>query len=152
MQTIAIEEVDRVNALTERVRKRIEEFRTGKIGVSSARSHWLTESWKETGAEPIMVRRAKGFQKFLENVPIFIKEDELIVGSQTKEARGCFAYPEWDPYVFIDEFKADSFTWAEDFIECELEKEEKQKILEDAQYWVGKSVAEKMWRLAEELQ
>lgn len=49
----------------------------------------LTESYKSTEGDPIITRRAKAFSNILRNIPITIREDELIVGSATKLLRRC---------------------------------------------------------------
>ena len=51
--------------------------------IESARAKLITESYKETEGEPIITRRAKAFAHILRNIPIIIREDELIVGSTT---------------------------------------------------------------------
>ena len=53
-----------------------------------------TQSFKETAGESMEIRRAKAFRKVLENMPIMIQEDELIVGSPTIKPRGTACYPE----------------------------------------------------------
>lgn len=138
---VELQRVSEVNVLTQRVRKRMEELRQAEVYLSGTRSRLLTESWKETEGEPIVVRRAKGLRKLLEEAPVCIREGELIVGCQTEQIRGCFASPEWDARQFIEELK-DSFTWAEDYIALEMDRREKLLILEDCDYWKGKSVVD----------
>lgn len=55
----------------------------------------LTESYKETEGEPIIMRRAKAFAHILANIPITIRDEELIVGSSTLAPRGCQTFPEF---------------------------------------------------------
>ena len=50
--------------------------------IEPARAKLITESYKETENEPMIIRRAKAFAHILENIPIIIREDELVVGSQ----------------------------------------------------------------------
>ena len=57
--------------------------------IESARAKLITESYKETEGEPIITRRAKAFAHILHNIPIIIRDNELIVGSSTIAPRGC---------------------------------------------------------------
>ena len=70
--------------------------------IESARAKLVTESYKETEDEPIITRRAKAFAHILHNIPIIIRDEELIVGSSTLAPRGCQTFPEY------------SFQWLED--------------------------------------
>ena len=63
--------------------------------IESARAVLITESYKATENEPMVIRRAKAFQHILENIPIIIRDRELIVGSTTLAPRGCQTYPEF---------------------------------------------------------
>jgi len=44
------------------------------------RSRLYTESWKETEGQPTSIRRAKAFARYMDNIPVFIRPFELIVG------------------------------------------------------------------------
>ena len=70
--------------------------------IESARAKLITESYKSTEDEPIITRRAKAFAHILHNIPIIIRDEELIVGSSTLAPRGCQTFPEY------------SFQWLED--------------------------------------
>ena len=48
----------------------------------------LTESYKQTEEKPMILRRALAFKHILENIPVTIRDNELIVGSTTKKPRG----------------------------------------------------------------
>ncbi|MCL2255019.1 MAG: glycyl radical protein, partial [Lachnospiraceae bacterium] len=63
--------------------------------IESARARLLTESYRQTEAEPLIIRRAKAFLHIMKNLPIIIRNDELIVGSTTIAPRGCQTYPEF---------------------------------------------------------
>ena len=54
--------------------------------IESARAKLVTESYKETEDEPIITRRAKAFAHILHNIPIIIRDEELIVGSTARRA------------------------------------------------------------------
>ena len=57
--------------------------------IESARARLITESYKATEDKPIIMRRALAFAHILDNIPIIIREDELVVGSTTIAPRGC---------------------------------------------------------------
>ena len=92
--------------------------------IESARAKLITESYKETEGEPIITRRAKAFAHILHNIPIIIRDNELIVGSSTIAPRGCQTFPEFsyewleaeldtvatrtaDPFEIAEETKAE---------------------------------------------
>ena len=70
--TVNLEELNKVNVLTERVKKRKEEFLAAKPHLCPERSRLLTESWKETEGEPSVIRWARAFQKMVEGTIIVI--------------------------------------------------------------------------------
>ena len=63
--------------------------------IESARARLITESYKATEDKPVIMRRAMAFAHILDNIPIIIREGELIVGSTTIAPRGCQTYPEF---------------------------------------------------------
>jgi len=80
---------------TERIDRLVAHLFAKMPEIESARAKLITESYKETENEPIIIRRAKAFAHILENIPIIIREDELVVGSSTIAPRGCQTYPEF---------------------------------------------------------
>ena len=66
-----------------RIPKLVEDLYADMPRIESARAVLLTESYRETENEPMIIRRAKAFQHILENIPIIIRDRELIVGSTT---------------------------------------------------------------------
>lgn len=58
------------------------------------RARLITESYKETEGEPVIIRRAKALRKILSNLSLNIWTDELIVGSITSRELGAGIYPE----------------------------------------------------------
>ena len=53
------------------------------------REKWTVASWRETEGEDIQIRRAKLFQKIVENVEIRIHDYDVIVGRPTPGVIGC---------------------------------------------------------------
>ena len=62
--------------------------------IESARGILVTESYKATEDLPLVKRRSAAFAHILENIPIVIRDNELIVGSATVSPRGCQVFPE----------------------------------------------------------
>lgn len=72
-----------------RIPKLIEHLFEKMPEIESERAVLLTESYKETEGQPIVLRRAKAFAHILDGLPITIRPLELIVGSNTKSPRTC---------------------------------------------------------------
>jgi len=71
------------------------------------RTRIYTEVWKETEGEPIGIRRAKAFARYLEVMPIFIRSKDLLVGFYS-EAPDAFQYcvEAADPEILDEYVKA----------------------------------------------
>ena len=79
---------------SDRIPKLVEHLYAKMPEIESARSVLITEAYKQTEHEPMVIRRAKAFRHILEHIPIIIRDMELIVGSTTIAPRGCQTYPE----------------------------------------------------------
>ena len=102
--------------------------------IESDRAVLLTESYKESEGQPIIVRRAKAFSHILRNIPITIRKDELIVGSATKSPRSCQVFPEFSYDWLEKEFDTVETRSADPF----YMSEDNKKILRDVyKYWKG---------------
>jgi formate C-acetyltransferase len=121
-----------INLVTERT-KRLKEKMRVQPRLCVERAYWMTVSYKESEGQPPIIRRALALRKILENLPITIDDEELIVGKSTSKIRGIIMLPElrWDAFP-------------ED-MDPSLTDDEKVKIREIHQYWRGKSAYE-MWR------
>jgi pyruvate formate-lyase/glycerol dehydratase family glycyl radical enzyme len=58
------------------------------------RARLLTESYRETENEPMTIRRAKALAHILENMTLFIRDEELIVGNYASDIDSVPFYPE----------------------------------------------------------
>jgi len=63
--------------------------------IEADRAVLLTRSYMETEGEPVITRRAKAFRTICEELPITIRRNELIVGSNSKAPRSCQVFPEY---------------------------------------------------------
>ena len=107
--------------------------------IESARARLITESYKATEDKPIVMRRALAFAHILDNIPIIIREDELVVGSSTIAPRGCQTYPEFSYKWLEAEFETVATRKADPFYIAEQTK--KELLAADA-YWEGKTTSE----------
>ena len=107
--------------------------------IESARAKLITESYKATEGEPIITRRAKAFAHILHNIPIIIRDNELIVGSSTIAPRGCQTFPEFSYEWLEAELDTVATRTAYPF---EIAEETKAELKEADKYWKGKTTSE----------
>ena len=99
----------------------------------------LTQSYMETEGEPIITRRAKAFKHILENIPIVIRPDEPIVGSNSIAPRGCQTFPEYSFEWLEPEFDTIATREADPFY-ISPSTVERLKLVHP--YWHGKTVSD----------
>lgn len=107
--------------------------------IEADRAVLLTESYKQTENEPMIIRRAKAFDHICRNIPITIRPQELIVGSATQAPRGCQVFPEFSFQWLEDEFDTIASRSADPFY---IADETKKTLHEVYQYWKGKTTSE----------
>ena len=107
--------------------------------IESARAKLLTESYKATEGQPMITRRAEAFAHILRNIPIIIRDNELIVGSSTIAPRGCQTFPEFSFQWLEDELDTVETRSADPFY---IAEETKQELREVHKYWKGKTSSE----------
>ncbi|MBN1255498.1 MAG: formate C-acetyltransferase [Deltaproteobacteria bacterium] len=104
------------------------------------KSRLLTESYKTTEGEPMILRRGKALENVLDNITIFIENDELIVGNAASKPMGL----EFDFYAGL---------WSRDEIEglkesgYSISADEEAEILEINEYWRGLNPNRRMGQL-----
>ncbi|MDR5588224.1 glycyl radical protein [Clostridium aquiflavi] len=124
---------------TKRVEKLKEEIFSAIPCIEADRAIILTASFKETENEPIIIRKAKSLEKILSEIPIVIRDNELIVGSLTKNPRSCQVFPEFSNQWLVDEFDKFEKRTSDLF---KIPEETKSKLKEVFKYWQGKTVSE----------
>ena len=107
--------------------------------IESARGKLVTESYKMTENLPIIRRRSHAFAHILKNIPIVIRENELIVGSATVAPRGCQVFPEYSYEWLLSELDTVSTRTADPFYISEKTKEELREIYP---WWQGKTTSD----------
>lgn len=122
-----------------RIPKLIEHLFEKMPEIESERAVLLTESYRETEGQPIVLRRAKAFAHILDGLPITIRPLELIVGSNTKSPRSCQVFPEYSYSWLEDEFDTIAARSADPFY---ISEETKQALKKVFPYWKGKTTSE----------
>ena len=107
--------------------------------IESARAKLITESYKATEGQPVITRRADAFAHSLRNIPIIIRDNELIVGSSTIAPRGCQTFPEFSYQWLEDELDTVATRTADPF---DIAEETKAELREVHKYWKGKTSSE----------
>ncbi len=121
---------------TERITKLVKDLFKNMPEIEAARAELITESYKETEGLPEIKRKALGFQHILENIPIIIRDDELIVGSSTIAPRGCQTFPEFSYEWLEDEFDTIEHRSADPFY---ISEDTKKRLKKANAYWKGKT-------------
>ncbi|MFC1986618.1 glycyl radical protein [Chloroflexota bacterium] len=147
---INIDEVNKVNVLTDRVKKCRDECLADAQHVCAERSRLITQSWKETDGQPVVIRRARLFEKMLQGKSIVIRDDELIVGSQTKYVRGSSPYLDFAPKPLLKTLTAKKITADSEAVEAAITEDDRESLLEDAQYWDGRGTGDVLKELVRE--
>lgn len=124
---------------SDRIPKLVENLYAKMPEIESARAILITESYRQTENEPMVIRRAKAFAHILENIPIVIRDLELIVGSTTIAPRGCQTYPEFSYEWLEAEFDTVETRSADPFY---ISEKTKQELKEANAYWKGKTTSE----------
>jgi formate C-acetyltransferase len=123
---------------TERNHRRREAFFRTEFSVCIERARCYTESFKNTEGEPRVIRMAKAFSHYLENVTIVLNEDDLFAGYAGGKLLCSQLFPELAS-AYLDE---DAWEEAGNFNinPVSIAEEEIAELKEIAQYWPGKSL------------
>ncbi len=127
-----IEKSARIDALIKELYAKMPE-------IEADRGVLITESYKATEALPLIKRRSAAFAHILRNIPITIREGELIVGSTTRAPRGCQVFPEYSYEWLEAEFDTVEKREADPFY---ISEETKRALRAVYPYWKGKTVSD----------
>ena len=100
---------------TKRIDLLLEDLFAKMPEIEADRAVLITESYMQTEDKPIVLRRALAFSHILKNIPITIRDNELVVGSSTKAPRSCQIYPEFSFEWIEPEFETLSTREADPF-------------------------------------
>jgi len=107
--------------------------------VESERAVLVTEAYKETEGLPAILRRSKVAEKIFNNLPVTIRDDELIVGAITKNPRSTEICPEFSFDWVEKEFDTMATRLADPFL---IPKETAAELHEAFKYWPGKTTSD----------
>jgi len=108
-----------------------------EVRLDLQRSRLMTESFKQTDGQPMVLRRAKALAHMLNNMKVFIRDWERVVGYQTEEPSGLF-YPidmNWRSVWRLVNSPAGQTL---------LNEEGRREFEEICQYWRGKSMHDRV--------
>lgn len=122
-----------------RISKLVDELYSVMPTIESDRAEIITESFKNTEGMPLYIRKSMAFKAITEKLPVVIRENELIVGSNTVSPRGCQTFPEFSNKWLEEEFDTIANRIADPFY---ISKETANKLREVHKYWQGKTTSE----------
>lgn len=111
--------------------------------IDGQRAVLITESYKATEGEPIVLRRAKALKHILENINIYTYEDELIVGNHAAPNNCPAVFPEFAMDWIMEELENQPFE-ERTLDSFKVSEETKDQLRSIAPYWKGKTVCEKI--------
>ena len=104
-----------------------------EVKIDVERARLLTQAYKEFEDDPIILKRARGLEKILKNMSLYIREGELLAGGITGDPASVPFYPEVYWRWFSKEINGDLRHMVPD----DETLEEINKIVD---YWKGKAV------------
>ncbi|MBO5755025.1 MAG: glycyl radical protein, partial [Clostridia bacterium] len=107
--------------------------------IEADRAVLLTESYRMTEHLPMVRRRSAAFAHILANLPVTIRDNELIVGSSTVTAHSCQTFPEFSWEWLEEEFDTLDTRHADPFLASD---ETKKRLREAHSYWKGKTTSD----------
>ena len=126
-------------AKSDRIKRLVDHLYAKMPEIEAARAELITESFKATEGQPVVMRKARSFEHILKNLPIIIRPEELIVGSTTIAPRGCQTFPEFSYQWLEDELDTVATRTADPFY---ISEETKADLREVHKYWKGKTTSE----------
>ena len=128
-----------VTEKSRRIDKLIDDLYSGMPEIETSRGVLVTESYRATEELPVMRRRSAAFAHILRNIPIVIRDGELIVGSATVAPRGCQVFPEYSYEWLEAELDTVATRAADPFY---ISEENKRILREIYPYWHGKTCSD----------
>ena len=104
------------------------------------RGRLFTESYKETEGEPESIRKAKALYKTLENMTIYIQDNELLVCNYASDPSALAVYPELNVSLLEDGVTGKGYISFEHMVT----QDEKEELLDICKYWRGKSLDDRV--------
>ncbi|MCL2129249.1 MAG: formate C-acetyltransferase/glycerol dehydratase family glycyl radical enzyme [Treponema sp.] len=100
------------------------------------RAEIITESFRQTEGEPIVIRRAKAFAEILSRMKVYVEPGMLIIGNQAGENFAAPVFPEYSFEWVIEEL--DSFgKRSGDYFKISEDTRKRLRTLRE--YWLGRT-------------
>jgi len=114
-------------------------FRQGQdIKMDLDRARLVTRAYRETEGKPYAIRRAKAVDKLCEEMPIFIKPGELIIGDPNSAPEEIRWYPEINVWWMPDAITSGGYSKM-------VNDAERKEIIEDiCKYWKDRCVRDRI--------
>lgn len=125
--------------VSNRIQGLIDELYRNDPPVEIERACLLTESYKQTENQPMVIRRARAFEKIMNEMALVIRPNELIVGNFAVSPRGVQLFPEFSNKWLEDEFDSINKRTGDRFF---ISDESKKILREVFKYWDGKTTQE----------
>ena len=122
-----------------RIEKLIDDLYSKTPEIEPARGVLITESYKMTEDLPVIKRRSAAFAHILKNLPIVIRDNELVVGSSTVVPRSCQIFPEFSYEWLEAELDTISSREADPFY---ISEQTKKTFRELFPYWKGRTCSD----------
>lgn len=106
------------------------------------RAKYFTESFRQTEGEPLILRWSKAMKYIVENITVYIDDNQLVVGRAGTQGRYGILYPELDG-DFLD-LAIEQLPYRVESPFSISEAEAKVVIEEIAPYWKGKTFHENL--------
>jgi len=126
-----------MDLVSDRVKRLRDRFIRTTPHISAQRAKIITECYQSTMGVPIITRRALALAKILDEMDIYIADDELIVGSMAEMPRGTPLFPEYAVDFIIRELDTFESRVADRFLIDPQVKEELRELLPQ---WEGQCV------------
>jgi pyruvate formate-lyase/glycerol dehydratase family glycyl radical enzyme len=136
LRRMPMEAIDAVDGFTPRVERLKQSYLDARTTVASDRAWFMMESYKKTEGDPPAIRRARALRNVLENMPIAIREDELLVGAPTPFVRGAHPNVELAPLNLESLLQQhEPPTAGSPAQQSHIEPEDKARLLAACEYW-----------------
>ncbi|MCP4178023.1 MAG: glycyl radical protein [bacterium] len=130
---------------SERIKKLKESALRSVPGVCIERGRFVTAAYKKYSAESVYLKRAKSLEMILENMSIYIKDGELIVGNQSCGERKAPIFPEYAVEWMEEELGKKGNFNKRDGDNFYLAEDDHTELYEIINYWKGKTLRKKCY-------
>jgi formate C-acetyltransferase len=89
-----------------RIHRMLEGFRDQPIRLSLSRAQLLTDAFRESEGQPVVLRWGKALAHILDGIPIHVGHEDLVVGSAGPPGRYAILYPELEEQFFAKDIHA----------------------------------------------